>query len=224
MRFEVNSSSNFKSMVYCMRVMTMDGYVKRTQKKREAILAAAKELFFKDGVDAAGMAGIAKKAGVSQVTIYNYFGSKEGLIREVMLDYMAEKISEFDALLASSLPFPEKIEKMLFNKKAHAREAQEKGFLQAKSLRDPVLWEILDEFGQKKALPAMMELIRQGQREGYVDENISMAAILQYFNAFKHIMMQPGFFDRENEALRMELANLFFYGIRGCPEKPLKNS
>ncbi len=200
----------------------MDGYAKRAQKKREAILKAAKELFFKDGVDAASIAGIAKKAGVSQVTIYNYFGSKEGLIREVMLAYMTEKINELHELLASNLPFPEKIEKMLFNKKTHAMEAQEKGFLQAKSLRNPAIWRILDEFGQKKALPAMMEVIRQGQQEGYVDENISMAAIMHYFNAFKHIMMQPGFFDMENEALRMELANLFFYGIRGCPEKTIE--
>ena len=199
--------------------MMMDGFEKRSLEKKKDILAAAKELFFKNGVDATSMAGIAKKAGVSQVTIYNYYGSKEGLIKAVMLDFMDEKLKELNELLAGSLPFPEKIEKMLFNKKAHAREAEEKGFLQSKSLRDPAIWGILEEFGQKKALPVMMEVIRQGQQEGYVDKNISMAAILHYINAFKHIMMQPGFFDSANESLRMELANLFFYGIRGCPEK-----
>lgn len=197
----------------------MNGYEKRTLKKKIAILAAAKELFFKNGVESTSIAGIAKKAGVSQVTLYNYYGSKEGLIRAVMLDFMDEKLKELDELLASSLPFPDKVEKMLFNKRAHAREAEEKGFLQSKALQDPAIWGILEEFGQKKAFPAIMEVIHQGQREGYVDKDISMQAIILYFNAFKHIMMQPGFFDTENESLRMELASLFFYGIRGCPNK-----
>lgn len=197
----------------------MDGFAKRTKKKREAILAAAREMFFQNGVAETGITDIAKKAGVSQVTIYNYFDSKDGLIRAVMLEFMEEKLRELDELLAGDLPFPQKIEIMLFNKKAHAREAQEKGFMQSIPLNDPALWEILDDFTQKKALPAIMEVIRQGQQEGYVDKNISIDAIMHYLNAFKHIMSLPGFLESANEQMRMELAGLFFYGIRGCPDK-----
>ena len=53
-----------------------------TEQSKEDIRKAAWELFGQFGVDKVSMADIAKKAGVSQATIYNNFGSKEALIRE----------------------------------------------------------------------------------------------------------------------------------------------
>src|SRR6266571_2891909 len=55
----------------------------RAERKRQAIVAAAREIFVKHGYDA-GMDLIAEAAGVSKVTIYNHFGSKEQLFTEVI--------------------------------------------------------------------------------------------------------------------------------------------
>ena len=55
----------------------------RAERKRRAIVAAAREIFLRDGYDA-GMDLIAEAAGVSKVTIYNHFGSKEQLFTEVV--------------------------------------------------------------------------------------------------------------------------------------------
>jgi AcrR family transcriptional regulator len=55
----------------------------RAERKRRAIVAAAREIFVKHGYDA-GMDLIAEAAGVSKVTIYNHFGSKEQLFTEVI--------------------------------------------------------------------------------------------------------------------------------------------
>ncbi|MFI9550666.1 TetR/AcrR family transcriptional regulator [Nonomuraea endophytica] len=56
---------------------------KRAERNRQAIVAAAREMFTRDGFDA-GMDLIAARAGVSKVTVYNHFGSKEELFTEVI--------------------------------------------------------------------------------------------------------------------------------------------
>jgi AcrR family transcriptional regulator len=55
----------------------------RAERKRRAIVAAARGIFVKHGYDA-GVDLIADAAGVSKVTIYNHFGSKEQLFTEVI--------------------------------------------------------------------------------------------------------------------------------------------
>ena len=50
---------------------------------RSAILAAARDLFARDGIDRVTIAGIAAQAGVAAPTVYAAFKSKEGLLREI---------------------------------------------------------------------------------------------------------------------------------------------
>lgn len=52
--------------------------------KRQAILDAAFTIFARDGYHLAGVDAIAAEAGVAKHTIYNHFGDKENLFREVV--------------------------------------------------------------------------------------------------------------------------------------------
>ncbi len=54
--------------------------------KREAILAAAFEVFARKGYEGASVDLIASEAGVAKPTLYNHLGSKEKLFRLVMVD------------------------------------------------------------------------------------------------------------------------------------------
>jgi AcrR family transcriptional regulator len=51
---------------------------------RAAVLDAARALFSRHGVDKVTIAGIAGRASVSASTVYAVFGSKEGILRELM--------------------------------------------------------------------------------------------------------------------------------------------
>lgn len=57
----------------------------RAEQKRAAIIEAARKTFLKEGF-AAGVDLIAANAGVSKVTLYNHFGSKEALFTAVIAD------------------------------------------------------------------------------------------------------------------------------------------
>jgi TetR/AcrR family transcriptional regulator, mexJK operon transcriptional repressor len=67
----------------------------RAEAKRQAIVKAARELFLREGFDVS-VDLIATEAGVSKVTVYNHFGSKEALFIGVIKDAL-------DAPLGGSL-------------------------------------------------------------------------------------------------------------------------
>lgn len=50
----------------------------------QSILQTAIELFSVWGIKAVSIAEIAQKANVSQVSIYNFFGSKDNLAKQVI--------------------------------------------------------------------------------------------------------------------------------------------
>jgi AcrR family transcriptional regulator len=57
---------------------------------RAAILGSARKAFAQYGYDGAGLRGIAEGAGVTAMMIGRYFGSKEGLFGEVVVDTMRD--------------------------------------------------------------------------------------------------------------------------------------
>lgn len=63
--------------------------------KRKIILDAALEVFAKEGYHSSTVSTIAKKAGISQGLMYNYFKNKEELINELMIGMIETLMCEF---------------------------------------------------------------------------------------------------------------------------------
>lgn len=68
----------------------------RAAGKRRAILAAARTVFVREG-SGVGVDQIAAEAGVSKVTVYNHFGSKDQLFAEVIGSALEEALASSDA-------------------------------------------------------------------------------------------------------------------------------
>ncbi|MET9433662.1 TetR/AcrR family transcriptional regulator [Streptomyces sp. NPDC006551] len=64
----------------------------RAARKRQAIVRAARTLFLREGFGV-GMDAIAAEAGVSKVTVYNHFGSKEALFTAVVAGALDEPLN-----------------------------------------------------------------------------------------------------------------------------------
>src|SRR5512146_1125543 len=90
----------------------MNGFQRRREMKMKSILQAAFELFSSRGLKDVTIAEIASKANVSQVSIYNFFQSKENLVRQALFVYMDERMKESERILESEIPFREKLERL----------------------------------------------------------------------------------------------------------------
>ena len=87
----------------------MDGFARRKEQSKEDIRMAAWELFSQFGVDKVSMTDVARKAGVSQATIYNNFGSKEALAREFVTTMVESLVSRVQEIVVSEHTYREKM-------------------------------------------------------------------------------------------------------------------
>ncbi len=188
----------------------MNGFQLRKEKKMEDILEAAFELFSANGIKDVSITEIAKKANVSRVSIYNFFESKENLVRQSSFFFMDKIMKDFQALVKSNLSFQEKFEKMFSMSIEKANNLSE-NFYQPEFLKDPIVLKFLEEYGNNKAIPLLMDLIVQGKREGYIDSELSSEAILMYVNSINGILQT-----NISKKARLDLGKLFSYGIFGA--------
>ncbi|WP_033575673.1 TetR/AcrR family transcriptional regulator [Dickeya chrysanthemi] len=72
-----------------------------TEEKRQAIIDAAAQLFQEAGYERASMSEVAKRAGGSKATLYNYFASKEELFETVVRTYSTRFLTDAAAELDS---------------------------------------------------------------------------------------------------------------------------
>ena len=86
-----------------------NGFERRKEQSKEDIRRAAWELFGQFGVERVSIADIARKAGVSQATIYNNFASKETLVREFVTNVVDQLVDRIEQVLAPEKPFREKM-------------------------------------------------------------------------------------------------------------------
>lgn len=198
----------------------MDGFAKRRELKKKKILTAALDLFQNNGVQKVAVAQIAEKAGVSQVTIYNYFSSKENLAHHTVYYYVDLLWEEAIQVFNSDLSFPEKIQQLIFNKKNTAAAINEEFYMYLmKEYMHGSTY--MEDFYRNTALPKMMALFEEGRREGYVSSSVSNEAILFYMQMMQEHMQKE---DVYSKILPMteEIMHIFFYGIAGKNAEPEK--
>ena len=195
----------------------MDGFEKRREQKKKSILEAALALFMEYGIQKVSIAEIAKKANVSQVTIYNYFESKDNLVRFVFQYYVDQVWNEQKKVLESDLPFNEKIKNIIFEKGMKAAQISTRFFQDF--MKDYASGQsYVEEVYLKEALPLLINLFDEGRKQGVIDSTISNEAILFYLQMFQRYLQLE---DISPLILPIaeDLTKLFFYGVAGKKEE-----
>lgn len=200
----------------------MNGFEKRRKDKKEAILDAALELFKEFGYDKVSIAEIAKKASVSQVSIYNFFGSKQNLRDELLKKLVNINMLETLDILESSDSVKVKIEKLLMSKINFCKSFSMHFLVESVHNNSPesapgyFAIEYIGKDNYKKIEDGFTKLFKQGKIEGLIDKDISMEALLYYTEAIRYYFLNnPSSFDKleNNPRLAKEFFSLMYYGI-----------
>jgi len=187
----------------------MNGFQLRREKKMDDILTAACELFSNNEIKSVSISEIAKKANVSQVSIYNFFENKENLAKQAYFKIMDEIMADLETLIKSNISFKEKFEKMV-NISLNSADTLPGKLYTSQLLKDQTVQKFLEEYGKYKTIPLLMKLIEQGKEEGYLDDEISSESILLYINSYNGILQS-----NISKETRVDLGKLFFYGLFG---------
>lgn len=74
--------------------------------KRQRLLEVARKLFETEGFHMTGIDRVLSEAGVAKMTLYNNFGSKDGLIVAVLEESSAELIARLERVIAAASDDP----------------------------------------------------------------------------------------------------------------------
>ncbi|AMP20681.1 hypothetical protein AZF37_05360 [endosymbiont 'TC1' of Trimyema compressum] len=192
----------------------MNKYELTTKKKKAAIIYTAQTLFKNEGVSDVNMKKIADKAGVSQASIYNYFGSKETLVSECAKAVMKDTLIQANEILHLEISYLDKINKVLAICNDGLNHSISEYFSE-KALQDKQLVKLLvKNFSESKNM-IYRQYIELGKQENCIDTTIPTETYLRFIGALGTIADTS---TDSNEKLNLEhLHKLFLYGLLGAP-------
>lgn len=199
----------------------MDGFERRRQAKMENIRQAAFELLNQYGIQKVSVEEIAKKANVSQVTIYNYFGSKDHLVFDVVKTFTESIFEEYQNISKQTIPFKTKLEMMIEQEMNVAETISPELFMSLLN-SNPDIQQYYAEFTEKQAMPLFFGFVQEGKREGYIDDSLTEETIAFYFQMYyKEMMAHPELYRDEGKKRKFtkEILQLFFYGLVGKEDR-----
>jgi len=213
-------------MKYCyviisLRKIRKDGYMNGFEKRalliKEKIKKTALDMLKTWEPKRIRITDIAKEANVSQVTIYNYFGSKEALLKEVFKDYIDQSISDFEEYMNKDISVKEKIELMILQK----REANNQKFaltvVKEVMIEDSEIMDYVKRQYDEKIIPLMLQMIEEGHRTGEISPKITAESFLIFMNMIIEHSKTLGEAFEKNRQFTEEMMHIFFYGLCGRP-------
>lgn len=192
----------------------MNGFERRTEQKKQLIIAISKEKLSHGRFHTATIKEIAREAKVSQVSIYNYFGSKDELLFKVIGEMMEEQLERYELLLKSKMPYPKlmytiMMEEIKFIKVINDCMNQSADIVAMKGR--------VDQFLEIRFVPFLLKLIQRGMKEQYMAVDLKVEELLFYINMYQKAMNQFQETGRGNYTVISEerFIQFFFKGLMG---------
>jgi TetR/AcrR family fatty acid metabolism transcriptional regulator len=158
--------------------------------KRESIIQAAIEVFGKKSFNDSNISEIAQKANVAEGTIYQYFKNKEDLFFAIPVEKTREFCDELDLHLQGITGSFNKIRKFLWYYLYFFKTNPEYGKILLLEMRvnsSFVKAKTYDSF--RKSTSRILEIIKEGQEEGKIREDVSFYVIRQMIlGTLEHIV------------------------------------
>ncbi|EAH4447361.1 TPA: TetR/AcrR family transcriptional regulator [Listeria innocua] len=190
----------------------MNNYEKRTLKKKTAIIQAALSLFGKQGFSDVSIKDIASLAGVSQVSIYNYFGNKEALVAECAKIIMQDTITLAEEILVSEGTFTDKLARAIQLCQAEINMSLSK-FISTEASKDSQFITLLVNNINKLKNDIYMEYVAAGKKAKVINNDISDDVIQLFIDSINGLGLTIP--EEELEKKQAEIIHLFLYGLIG---------
>ena len=179
----------------------MNQYQKTTEKKKQAIIQAALQLFKEKGFKETSIKSIAEVAEVSPVSIYNYFGGKDNLVALCVNDLFEEVTQQAEDILNSNLDFKTKLNQAF-------------SLCQEKMVKEPTFSTLLAKAITAKKRDIYRAYIELGKEEGAIAEDLSTELILNVMDALNSMGNQLDNSDNLETEVE-QIHQIFLYVIFG---------
>jgi len=161
-------------------VTMLDGLKPDVQERLEA---AVLEIFSNSDFHKASIRDVAKKAGVSFSTIYNHFGSKERLVFAFVDIWMGKLTDRVVDHLQGIEDLKEKLRKVFWLQVDYYERHPGLGRILFMTLPMQT-WMVDETFRQRKMIDLLVNVLRQGQKEGILRSDVRAGTLLDFIMGF----------------------------------------
>lgn len=198
----------------------MNGFERRKQNKIDQIYSAAFLLFAKHGFQKVSVHEIAQNAKVSPATIYNYFGTKEQLYADMLMNWMDKQLEQYERILDSGSSFPEKTKEIMLLEARNLHTLSDELQKAPHSEVNGLLQRIESDYEQK-ITHFFMKFVALGKQEGYIHQELTEDIMMMYFAMYKNELGRQWEVSKgERRTLRMDQwVDMFFFGLVGQKQK-----
>lgn len=182
--------------------------------KYQAIMASAREIFWKYGVKRVSVEEICRHAGVSKMTFYKLFHNKIELAKhlyEKTVDYALEK---FRQLMKMDISADEKIRKMIEMKTEGTQDISQEFINDLYQNPELGLKDFVEKI-TKESWKVIVDCFREAQKEGVFRKDVRPEFLYYYSQKISEMITDPGLLElygSPEEAI-LELVSFFAYGV-----------
>jgi AcrR family transcriptional regulator len=137
----------------------------------DRILAAGREILLSEGLRAITTNELARRAHVSKKTLYNLFPSKAALLEAIVISFMMENLSRWDAILERDASAIDRILASLEFIGQFMPQIQTQLINQVEVVA-PELWARIDAIRTER-LRKLQRLMEEGQAEGHLRTDVN---------------------------------------------------
>jgi AcrR family transcriptional regulator len=146
---------------------------------------AVLDVFSNSDFHKASIRSIANKAGVSFTTIYKHYGSKERLVFAFVDIWMGKLTDRIIDHLQGIENLKEKLRKVFWLQLDYYERHEGLGRIVFMTLPTKT-WMADESFAQPRMMSLMIDVLRQGQKEGILNPDLRAGILLDFFMGFVH--------------------------------------
>ncbi len=186
-----------------------------TATKKESIVEAGRDLFFRHGIRRVTVAEICRAAGSSKMTFYRHFANKDALVIHILGAIVDEQMALFESMAKEETPFAEKMERLIAMKADMIQQFSKEFMNDLLSGESQAGLYLLKR--RQEADKTIRLFYADAKRKGQIRKDINLDFLLYLTEHFRQLMADPNLdqlFSHPVELMR-ELLDFYLYGMLG---------
>lgn len=191
----------------------MNGYTKNKLDKMAKIEQVTLDLLSTLPIKKIAVTDISQTVGVSKVTIFNYYESKQALIKKVIFDHFQTIYDQYEAIIQSDLSFEAAYRRLT---QFELAEMQKNSGMLNQNIMTLYASDtsFYDQTAQDKSEQLMLALIKKGREDNFINPRYDDATVLNICRIYNEGLKI--FSDTPDKLFAMtdDLTSIFLNGLR----------